>query len=640
MLPPPEAVDFLLHRTDRDDRPGAERLARTLGYLPLALAHAGAYCRHIGESFDSYASRIPDLIDKAPRGSDYERTVFATFIAASEAASALCSDSPTVIAFIAFLYPNDIPVNLIDDHVVPRSARDSALEALALLSLIIVREQPLGDPVIDVHRLVQEVARVHIAMQGKTKDELDRVFNVLEKQLPHEIWETEEAAAGDLVLRTHFSSTAKPVEVIQPDQTHEKHYLTFWRAKRRDATSENKIDYDRLMGKMFTYGAVAESYGIPINTQHAHDWRHWDQLVPHAAALGAHIEESLGKSKYTSRLSCGMAAILYSQGRGYDFIERLLKDAIRSLQAALPADRPLLTESLRNLAYFLSECNRYDEAEAPLKKALVIDAEDFGLEHSSTVRDALRLAALLVDLHRTDEARDIFKDISDSIKTAFGDSKTWPLDVKQAFSSVLVFEFTSALTKENEELKLQRDVRMELRRLKSAAARQWRIGTALYVIGALLAALAITSMLRDHIKLIYPLPQLVDAYRIGVHRPAMWAAEFVIPIFKVPKWIWDASVVWVAFWLAANASMYHLGGKSIIGKIDSMARAFDMSRTKRYMMMLGGSFAIFVFGLPVFIGFNIYRGRPVDPESRDLLLFLGSILLCVLGIFFLSLIFA
>jgi hypothetical protein len=44
-LPPEEAVAFLQSRAGREDAVGARTLADVLGYLPLALDHAAAYCK-------------------------------------------------------------------------------------------------------------------------------------------------------------------------------------------------------------------------------------------------------------------------------------------------------------------------------------------------------------------------------------------------------------------------------------------------------------------------------------------------------------------------------------------------------------------------------------------------------------------
>jgi TIR domain len=57
----PVSIEFLLNRTRFDDRDGASQLAAALGYLPLALEHAGSYCKATGTTFDSYRASLADL---------------------------------------------------------------------------------------------------------------------------------------------------------------------------------------------------------------------------------------------------------------------------------------------------------------------------------------------------------------------------------------------------------------------------------------------------------------------------------------------------------------------------------------------------------------------------------------------------
>ena len=62
-----EAVQFLLNRSRRTDAEGAKRLAHDLGYLPLALDHAAAFCVETGDRFDEYAKRLAQWIAYAPK---------------------------------------------------------------------------------------------------------------------------------------------------------------------------------------------------------------------------------------------------------------------------------------------------------------------------------------------------------------------------------------------------------------------------------------------------------------------------------------------------------------------------------------------------------------------------------------------
>lgn len=89
VLPEHEAVALLLRAAgaaNRSDAWGALALARLLGCLPLALAHAAAYVATCATSFDSYASRLDTLLKQAPEGAAYPDSVFATFFIALDAA--------------------------------------------------------------------------------------------------------------------------------------------------------------------------------------------------------------------------------------------------------------------------------------------------------------------------------------------------------------------------------------------------------------------------------------------------------------------------------------------------------------------------------------------------------------------------
>jgi hypothetical protein len=71
------AAEFLQKRAGRIDPAGAGRLAAALGHLPLALDHAGAYCRLTGSSFDAYREKTDTRIARAPTGAAYPASVAA-----------------------------------------------------------------------------------------------------------------------------------------------------------------------------------------------------------------------------------------------------------------------------------------------------------------------------------------------------------------------------------------------------------------------------------------------------------------------------------------------------------------------------------------------------------------------------------
>ena len=155
------AAEFLQKRAGRNDPAGAARLAAALGHLPLALDHAGAYCRLTGSSFDAYREKTDTRIARAPTGAAYPASVAATFGSRSSRSwrrtrrPRRCSDC------FAFLAPERIPLDLIADTVADEDERAETLMALAGVSLL-EHDHAGATPVISVHRLVQAAMRARL----------------------------------------------------------------------------------------------------------------------------------------------------------------------------------------------------------------------------------------------------------------------------------------------------------------------------------------------------------------------------------------------------------------------------------------------------------------------------------------------
>jgi len=161
VFPADVAAQFLLDSTERSDREGAEQLAAALGFLPLALDHAAAYCRRTGIAFDTYRELAADLIRKVPRGADYaeETPVFATFELAIQKAAGTCPAAETLMGICAFLAPERIPLDIVTADVMSEIERGEAVAALQEVSLAALETLDDGSAGISVHRLVQEVMR-------------------------------------------------------------------------------------------------------------------------------------------------------------------------------------------------------------------------------------------------------------------------------------------------------------------------------------------------------------------------------------------------------------------------------------------------------------------------------------------------
>jgi hypothetical protein len=113
VLPLEEAVALLRSRTGRGYA-GAQTLAEALGCLPLALDHVAAYCKRTQMRFADYATKVSSLIDAAPRGVGYLRSVAATFNLAITEAVAQCPAAEALMAYLAQCAPERIPMTLVE----------------------------------------------------------------------------------------------------------------------------------------------------------------------------------------------------------------------------------------------------------------------------------------------------------------------------------------------------------------------------------------------------------------------------------------------------------------------------------------------------------------------------------------------
>lgn len=176
------AVEYLVARARRpDDHEAARRVAVALGCLPLALAHAGAYCQW-AVSFDSYLHLLHEmptreLFDPRER---HARTVASTWRPSIAAACERAPLAGRMLTMAAFLAPDAIARALFDVlHEQPtsasgRKALGDAFDALGRFSLA-----DIDDNTFRVHRLLQKTIRDDTAANVAAKAACDAVHALL-----------------------------------------------------------------------------------------------------------------------------------------------------------------------------------------------------------------------------------------------------------------------------------------------------------------------------------------------------------------------------------------------------------------------------------------------------------------------------
>lgn len=157
VLEPTEAIE-LFERIHGGTVEGVEELCGELGWLPLAVEQAAAYCAEAGISPRAYGkllARYPERVfANTAEGGDSERTIARVWRVTMDR----LADTPlaeTILRVIAWWAPDGIPRRYVES-LGDELAVTEALRRLAAHSMVNLRE----DGTISVHRLVQAVSRV------------------------------------------------------------------------------------------------------------------------------------------------------------------------------------------------------------------------------------------------------------------------------------------------------------------------------------------------------------------------------------------------------------------------------------------------------------------------------------------------
>jgi Tfp pilus assembly protein PilF len=350
MLPLEEAVALLRTRTGRGYA-GAQTLAEALGCLPLALDHAAAYCKRTQMRLADYAEKASSLIDAAPRGVGYLRSVAATFDLAIAEAVAQCPSAEALMAYLAQCAPERIPLTLVEGAVEDEAERQEALAALSEVSLL--KHDPFEDatPAVTVHRLVQAVARARSKANGSAQDAVGRLTARLAETYPEDGYTNPQSWPLCAALTPHLLARRGP-----------------------DDASAKVLE---RAGSYFL-GRAAYSQAAPLFR---------DALARCEKALGPEHPDTARSLNYLARLLQGQGDLAGARP--------LFERALAICEKALGLEHPNTATSLNNLAHLLQDQGDLAGARPLLERALAICEKTLGSEHPDTAANLNNLARLL-----------------------------------------------------------------------------------------------------------------------------------------------------------------------------------------------------------------------------------------------------
>ena len=439
LLPSADAEAFLQKRAGRADVGGARSLAEALGYLPLALDHAGAYCRLTAMSFDTYRNKIDSLTAKLPKSARHD-SVSATFDLAIEKAINEHPDAELLLGFLSFLAPERAPLDLINDSVVGEESRAEALATLVGVSLVEHSSLPDGDPATTVHRLVQSAMRRRLSKTSKIDDILHHVFDRVVEAFPSESRTQPRKWPRCAVLLQHvmalrpYVAEHEFVEIAAAKLFNLAALYLYGRAAYDEAEPLLRHAVE-LTEK--NYGRTnADVAGLLNNLANllAETERHVEaeQLLREVISIGENTAGTESVLVATSRNN--LANLLVDSGRLIE-AETLYREVIAIGETVLGREHLDVAVWLNNLANVLSQFGRYDEAEALFAEALATRLKNLGAEDPSTAISEWSLAVLLMVTGRKIESISRFERALSVFEKTLGAEHPTTLECRYQYST-------------------------------------------------------------------------------------------------------------------------------------------------------------------------------------------------------------
>ena len=416
LLSPDAAEEFLLQRAPRrrhanDDTAQAAELALELGWLTLALEHAGAYIDTRRTSFAGYLDIWRNSRDKVIQWADpaitgYERSIAETW---QVSVDQLTEGGRHLLQRLASLAPDPVPEFLLDVPV-PGAESEDLREALADVAAysLVTRDTDAGQ--FTVHRLVQDATRrsldpstsreriaealgwVNAAFEGDPRDV--RNWPRLDPLAPHA---ENVAEHGDKARITE--PTAQLMHKLSLLYSAKSLYSQAELLERRTlAINETKlgVDHPNVAACLNNLARILQ------DTRPAEA----EPLYRRALAID---EASFGPDH--PRVATGLnnlALLLQGTNRSAE-AEPLIRRALAIDEQNHGPDHPNVAIRLSNLAELLRDTNRSAEAEPLIRRALAIDEKNYGPDHPNVAIRLSNLAVLLQDTNRSAEAEPLIR---------------------------------------------------------------------------------------------------------------------------------------------------------------------------------------------------------------------------------------
>jgi tetratricopeptide (TPR) repeat protein len=357
VMSPEEASSFLLTRTNRLSTTGeelgaAKQIAEELGDLPLALEQAGSYIFSRKPSFAgylaAYRARKLELLAKAPpKTGDYTETVSTTWSLNLDAVREESAASATLLGYIAFLYPDDIPFELL-----PKGAKEFGGEIASFLKDFYVDHDELENP-------------------------CPRINETLIDDLLYPL--------------TRYSL----IEKFPEGRTFSIHRLVQEVIKAGIDQQEARARRAKLIKVM------ADAFPI-VSYEY---WPLCSRLLRHAIELVGPVDRAELQSVEAGTLLHRAAHFLEETG-DYQLSVSIYQHAVKVREVVLGADHEDTGTSINNMGLVMFKLGYFKQAEETLRRALAVRSKACGERHRDVGQTWNNLALAVGELGRLDESQE------------------------------------------------------------------------------------------------------------------------------------------------------------------------------------------------------------------------------------------
>jgi len=361
----------------------AKTLAKTLGYLPLALDQAGAYIREAQCNFARYLALFQQFPLRllAERGelyhdADHPDPVATTWLLSFDKVRA--HPLATQILYqCAFLHGDGI-VQTVFAELDPLEY-DAAIREILRYSLL-KREEQRG--LLTMHRLIQIVLRAQLS-EAEQQAVAEQVVTLLVDACPND--------------ETDFTAWLQQRAEWLPNAREGARWIQQWQLQLEDAGT--------LLNRM---GYYLEKIG------------NYEQALPLYQKALKIREQVLGKQhpSYATSLN-SLAALYYSQGQ-YEQALPLCQEALKILEHVSGKEHPYYASSLNNLALLYYSQGQYEQALPLLKEALKIREQVLGKQHPDTALSLNNLAYLYESQGQYEQALPLYQEASEIFGQVLG----------------------------------------------------------------------------------------------------------------------------------------------------------------------------------------------------------------------------